>query len=278
MTDSDSYFPPDLLIEILLRLPVKSLIRFTVVSKSWHSLITSFSFISTHLAQTPPSNTLLVRRYVHTRNKKSTMRCFKTFITLPLPSIRPQSPHMFVLGFGADLPEKDDYKLVRLVYHKNAHGFMWSQAFLNELAVWIAFDVVANGGIRSLIMSFSIADEVFGEIMLPDALVGEIATELSIMLFEESLAVVKYEREIDGGSCEVWVMKHYGVLESWSRLYRINLVADMEKVVGFRSNGEVLFSTKSSELVSYDPNSGHKMDLGIHGSSRSFYIQVHGIT
>lgn len=226
------------------------------------------------------------------------------FITLPLPSIRPQSPHMFVLGFGADLPERDDYKLVRIVYHKNDHmykvppeieiysinngfwrrvigveikhymlEFMWSQAFLNGAVHWIAYDVVVNGGVRSLVMSFNIADEVFGEIMLPDALVGEIATELSIMLFEESLAVVKYEREIDGGSCEVWVMKRYGVLESWTRLYRINLVADMEKVVGFRNNGEVLFSTRSSELVSYAPNSGHMMDLGIHGSSRSFYVQ-----
>ncbi|XP_055807879.1 F-box protein At3g07870-like [Solanum dulcamara] len=359
---ADSYFPPELLREILLKLPAKSLIRFTVVCKSWHSLITSFPFISTHLAQTPHTNTLLVRRYVSTHNNEnyslfqdSKNRPFslnftselhfpfncqlgyfrivgscngivclsddlfgelqslvlwnpsiQKYITLPLPSIKPQLPHMSVLGFGADLPETDDYKLVRLVYSKNDDvvyngppeieiysinsgvwrrvvgveikhcmvEFMWSQAFVNGSVHWIAYDVVPNGGgIRSLVMSFSVADEVFGEIMLPDALVGVIATNLSIMLFEESLAVVKYEGEIDGASCEVWVMKQYGVLESWSRLYRINFVAGMEKVVGFRNNGEVLFSTRGNNLVSYNPNSGRNRGLGIQGSSRSFYVQ-----
>ncbi|KAH0751749.1 hypothetical protein KY285_004897 [Solanum tuberosum] len=175
-----------------------------------------------------------------------------------MPSIKPQSPHMFVFGFGVDLSKTDDYKL----------------AFVNGVVHWIAYDVVANGGgLRSLVMTCSIADEVFGEIMLPDALVSVIPMNLSIMLFEESLVVVRYEREIDDASCEVWVMKQYGVLESWSRLYRINLVVDMEKVVGFRNNGEVLFSTRSNDLISYDPNSGRNMGLCIQGSYRSFYVQ-----
>ncbi|KAG5580017.1 hypothetical protein H5410_050644 [Solanum commersonii] len=133
---------------------------------------------------------------------------------------------------------------------------MWSQAFVNGVLHWIACDVVPNGcEIQSLVMSFTIEDEVFGEIMLPDALAG-LTPNLSIMLFEESLVVVNYEREIDGASCEVWVMKQYGVLESWSRLYRINLVVGMEKVVGFRNNGDILFSTRRNDLVSYDPISG----------------------
>ncbi|KAH0643571.1 hypothetical protein KY290_035046 [Solanum tuberosum] len=134
----------------------------------------------------------------------------------------------------------DDYKLVRLVYHTNiVFGYngppdieiypinsgvwkrvigveikhcmvkvMWSRTFVNGVVHWIAYDVVSNGcGIQSLVMSFSIADEVFGEIMLPDTLVCVSPTNLSIMLFEESLVVVNYGREIDGTSCEVWVMK-----------------------------------------------------------------------
>ncbi|KAJ8534871.1 hypothetical protein K7X08_016599 [Anisodus acutangulus] len=226
--------------------------------------------------------------------------------TLPLPLIKPQQPHMFVLGFGAN--NDDDYKLVRLVYNINDDvvsrysippeveifslnsgvwrrvigvgvkhcmvEFMWSQVFLNGAVHWIAYDVdPTNSGVRSSVMAFSVADEVFKEIMLPEGLVGEIAMNLSVMVFEGSLAVVKYEREIDGGSCEVWVMKSYGGLESWSRLYRVNLVEDMEKVVGFRCNGEVLFSTRGNDMVLYDPSSGDKKDLGIRGSARSFYVQ-----
>ncbi|KAH0719889.1 hypothetical protein KY284_004919 [Solanum tuberosum] len=363
MTGFDSsYFPPELLREILLKHPAKSLIRFVVVSKSWHFLITRLPFISAHLTQTLHTNTLLVMRCVSTRNKEHYLlfqdrknrpfsldftlelnlpfKCrlgyfrivdscngivclsndlfgmlqnlvlwnpsIQKFITLPLPSIKPQSLHMYVLGFGADLPETGDYKLVRLMYYMNgAFGYNvppeveiysiktgvwrsvmgveikhcmvelgWSQAFVNGAVHWIAYDVVPNGGgNRNLVMSFSITDEVFGEIMLPDALVGVISTSLSIKKFEESLVVVKYVREISDVSCEVLVIKRYGVLESWSRLYCINLVADMVKVVGFRNNGEVLFSTRSNDLVSYDPNSGQNRGLGIQWSSHPFYVQ-----
>ncbi|KAE9456097.1 hypothetical protein C3L33_11973, partial [Rhododendron williamsianum] len=43
------YIPTELLADILVRLPVQSLIRFTSVCKSWYSLITSPSFITKHL-------------------------------------------------------------------------------------------------------------------------------------------------------------------------------------------------------------------------------------
>lgn len=55
------YFPADLWIEILIRLPVKSLIRFTAVSKSWRSLITSPNFSAVQLANAKTH--ALLRRY-----------------------------------------------------------------------------------------------------------------------------------------------------------------------------------------------------------------------
>ncbi|KAH0751589.1 hypothetical protein KY285_004737 [Solanum tuberosum] len=190
-----------------------------------------------------------------------------------MPLIKPQWPHMCVLGFGADLPETDDFKLVKLVYHMN-DGFVYSgppeiEIYSINSGVWRR---VVGIEIKNF-KTFSIADELFGEIMLPDALVGVTTTNLLIMLFEESLLVVKYGSEMGGDSCEVWVMKQYGVLESWSRLYHINLVAGMEKVTGFRNNGEVLFSTRRNDLVSYDPNSGRNTSLGIQGISPLFYVQ-----
>ncbi|CAB4294076.1 unnamed protein product [Prunus armeniaca] len=43
------YIPEEILIDILLRLPVKSLVRFMCVCKSWSNLIESSSFIGRHL-------------------------------------------------------------------------------------------------------------------------------------------------------------------------------------------------------------------------------------
>ncbi|KAL9244463.1 hypothetical protein vseg_018238 [Gypsophila vaccaria] len=42
--------PQELIIEILKRVPVKSLLRFMCVSKSWYALITSTTFVSDHLS------------------------------------------------------------------------------------------------------------------------------------------------------------------------------------------------------------------------------------
>ncbi|CAI9088485.1 OLC1v1022821C1 [Oldenlandia corymbosa var. corymbosa] len=44
-------FPEDIWIEILVRVPAEYLVKFTKVSKSWYSLITSSRFISNHLAR-----------------------------------------------------------------------------------------------------------------------------------------------------------------------------------------------------------------------------------
>ncbi|KAM7497941.1 hypothetical protein LguiA_022355 [Lonicera macranthoides] len=46
--EMSQYLPIELLSNILIRLPVRTLLRFTIVSKSWYSLITSPNFITTH--------------------------------------------------------------------------------------------------------------------------------------------------------------------------------------------------------------------------------------
>ncbi|XP_028774133.1 F-box/kelch-repeat protein At3g06240-like [Neltuma alba] len=49
MVSDDYYLHEDLMEEIMVRLPVKSLLRFKCVAKSWYALITDPSFISKHL-------------------------------------------------------------------------------------------------------------------------------------------------------------------------------------------------------------------------------------
>ncbi|XP_050210499.1 F-box/kelch-repeat protein At3g23880-like [Mercurialis annua] len=57
------YFSEELVVEILKRLPVKSLLKFTSVCKSWYSLITNPNFISLHLAHTTHANKSYISSY-----------------------------------------------------------------------------------------------------------------------------------------------------------------------------------------------------------------------
>ncbi|KAM7495146.1 hypothetical protein LguiB_029755 [Lonicera macranthoides] len=359
------YIPHELLIEILTRLPVKPLLRFTSVCKSWYSLITNPSFITSHLNQTIASNkvntqTLIIRHYDKNDKKehytlrrddetfreqflelefpfKSAIGYFRIVgscngllclsddlfgdmetaiiwnpsirksVTIQMPS-KPQWPHMFVLGFGV-CPVSNEPKVVRIVYLKDFWynykappeveiyslgtgtwtsvsstappyymvEFMWSQAFVNGAVHWIAYDKHVEGGSPNLIVSFDMGEEVFNEMMLPDALSGELVTSLSINVLGESLAIFKYntEAEAETASCCIWVMKEYGIVESWTKLFTIDLPGSLKKTVRFRKNGEVILSLRNNELVSYDPNSRQIRDFGIVGNIRSFYVDTY---
>ncbi|KAK3025749.1 hypothetical protein RJ639_040441 [Escallonia herrerae] len=64
--------PEDLVTEILLMLPVKSLLRCKSVCKSWYTLITKPSFTTTHLncnAALKRNHCILIKRFLQERNK-----------------------------------------------------------------------------------------------------------------------------------------------------------------------------------------------------------------
>ncbi|XP_012852423.1 PREDICTED: F-box protein At3g07870-like [Erythranthe guttata] len=59
-----NYLPTDLVLEILVKLPVKSLVRFLTVSKSWRSIITTPAFIASQLSNAK-NRTLLTYETEH---------------------------------------------------------------------------------------------------------------------------------------------------------------------------------------------------------------------
>ncbi|KAH7866137.1 hypothetical protein Vadar_016092 [Vaccinium darrowii] len=64
MPSIEPEMPEDVLMEILTRIPVKSLLRFKSVSKYWYSLIQNPTFVSLHHTRARPKNCLLESRQI----------------------------------------------------------------------------------------------------------------------------------------------------------------------------------------------------------------------
>ncbi|CAL5406188.1 unnamed protein product [Camellia sinensis] len=356
--------PIDALIEILSRLPVKSLVRFTCICKQWYSLITNPNFISTHLKKTllksnnnNDDQLLLVRHYnmfdetelfaLYLDNelfdKHVELECpfrsvkeyfrivgscngliclsddYDTFtdtiiiwnpsvrrsVTLPKPQFPYTSQGACLMGFGCDA-FNNDYKVVRIVYQYNSpddhnyrvppnvevyslstgtwrnvgvaaptyivYNFFALPAFVNGAVHWVASDRGDKGSFHNLVAAFDMKDDVFRDIMMPDGVAKTEVLKLSISVLGTSLALVQYEKIWQSEYCWVWMMEEYGVAESWTRLFTVDMREGIRKVVGFQRNNEVLLSARVRGLISYAPNTQRTVYLGIHGTNRSFYV------
>ncbi|XVF23720.1 hypothetical protein REPUB_Repub13aG0064000 [Reevesia pubescens] len=93
MASSHGDLPADVLTEILLKLPVMSIVRFKCVSKTWCRLFQNPTFVSQHLSLSKKNNYLLV--VYHEEDNKAVMRLFgyQTFVSYH--DLRQQFPNRF---------------------------------------------------------------------------------------------------------------------------------------------------------------------------------------
>ncbi|KAL2496733.1 F-box protein-like [Forsythia ovata] len=110
---------------------------------------------------------------------------------------------------------------------------------------------------------------------LPDDLSNELPVNLNAAVFEESLAIFQFDARVWSKSCSIWVMKEYGVPESWSKQFYVDLIEGLGMVLGFRKNGHVLLSDRNGDLISHNPGTGAREDLGIVGTKDSFYVDTY---
>ncbi|KAI8558425.1 hypothetical protein RHMOL_Rhmol04G0092200 [Rhododendron molle] len=217
-------------------------------------------------------------------------------VTLPRAP-KPQCLFISVYGFGAH-PTTQEYKVIRLEYTLESlfkpplkveiytqgtrswrgvssapHYFVavsWSRAFLNGVVHWVAWDTCEEGGFRNSIMLFNMASESFSEIMLPPTLAYQNVKSLFIHAFGESLAV-SCTGESDGGASSIWLMKVYGVAESWTTLFSSEVLGMPNRTLGFRKNGEVFLASDNS-LASCAPGTITLASTGIIGTANTFYV------
>ncbi|XP_059450108.1 F-box/kelch-repeat protein At3g06240-like [Corylus avellana] len=392
------YLPNEAIIEILSRLPVKSLMRFRCVCKTWYSLISSPYFVATHLNHALSNPHLLLHHLDYQLNKERftlhsfdepfprnhftkhldysspaihilllsldqeieekggffaypsdfiELRCLhqrvnsflyvvgssngllcladdvfgnkvglfvlwnpsiQKAISLPEPNIGFRSYGSFIhsLGFGYDR-KTDDYKLVRLVYLEGTTNIrfndvpplveiytlrtgawrsveapgppyvieMWSSSvFLNGAVHWPAHTPRQQGAFRNVIVLFDMEDEAFLEVAMPKSLQGAEHLNVTVATVDGLLALVPFNESGNEEFHSVWVMKEYGVAESWTKLFDIDIGERLERVIGVTKNGEVLL-TKAGKLFSYGPSSQQTLDLHICGQTDSFSLDTY---
>ncbi|KAM5575219.1 F-box/kelch-repeat protein [Rosa sericea] len=216
-------------------------------------------------------------------------KTMKTSFETGFPSFFPVK---HLLGLGCD-PITNDLKLVRLFYSKehvvpplveiftlstnswrevSVPGPMYivvqskssPQAFVSGAFHWVAYTPPQQGSICNVIVAFDMANEVFYEIALPSCLASKRHLNMTVVLLNGSLSLVP-DNEVYGDSyysSSVWIMKEYGVAESWTKLFDIDIgEQEVRRVITFRNNGELLLISNLGELLSYEPYTQETTDL-----------------
>ncbi|MBA0602997.1 F-box/kelch-repeat protein At3g23880 [Gossypium raimondii] len=216
-------------------------------------------------------------------------------ITLPKPCLS-SLPYKISVGFGFDSAQ-NDYKLLKItkkgVLDKYVEVELYSlkrncwkilappkydlysddfMVYVNETVHWIAYERVNNEGSYScklLILGFDMRDDVFKEIMLPERLRNlPHQSEIYVIPYDELSSIAVIELGSLHAECDIWVMKKYGVVETWTKMYSLGKLGTepMPRVLGFRKNGDLILRTYNNlRLVSRDPES-HEIDyFGIQG-------------
>ncbi|KAM3396552.1 hypothetical protein P3S68_000064 [Capsicum galapagoense] len=307
--DSMCILPPEIITEILSRLPVKSLLKFRSVSKSWLALICSPEFINTHLSlSTNKEETLhlIILNDLEFGDKWCFKGCpvaslFNNSVTeavdLGYP-IEDDSYDLHIVGSCNELillwwegPNYDpvyglgydelhrDYKVVGIFYHYTANDRVddveikvynlksdcWNsveycgESFViknndgsyEDILIFSGLLVDGklhwNMGTNKNILSFDIANEKWDNVEKPSSYgVGE--TESFVWKLGSNLCVYTDYKETQ--FC-IWVMKEYGVKQSWIKKYTIRYPNDKKYFSPlFVSNkGEMLFLIQSEFMI-----------------------------
>ncbi|KAK9268925.1 hypothetical protein L1049_000690 [Liquidambar formosana] len=200
-----------------------------------------------------------------------------------------------VLGFGFDA-QNIDYKVVRVlnftdlplpdveVYNLSTDSWRrieadvpcvtWtkplSSTFFNGASHWIVF----RDGYGRFIASFDFHNEVFGEIMLPNRF-KENDQELTLGVFKDSLGMIVFPDEREQFALRfVWVMKEYGISDSWVNLFTIGPLEKIGRPLGFGWDNEVLFRDYEEKLFSYCHDTRGSRHIGMRSILDAFtYVE-----
>ncbi|KAL2524834.1 F-box protein [Abeliophyllum distichum] len=152
-----------------------------------------------------------------------------------------------------------------------------------------------NGRHDRMIVSFDLSDDSFRKITKPES--GDLRSWLSSYVVELGGCLCTFvQLPPSNGAMDIWVMKDYGVQESWVKVYTIrpnysliymgpqfrksysiwrNLSWKSVRILCLLKNGEILLEFESRRWISYNPDSGMFKNLTFQGMPKLFKTIVH---
>ncbi|XP_060190420.1 F-box protein At3g07870-like [Lycium barbarum] len=232
--------------------------------------------------------------------------CTGEFVFLPDPIRDLEDPVSVVVGFGF-LPKMNVYKVVEIVYYKreivdddnddlrsnvyvytmgddnswrhigsspySLRGRYFSEGFVDGAVHWVSsgYD---GPKLVDRIVAFDLENEVFRVIPHPDFDSGRLNYTLGVL--QGCLSATRFKVQ---DYVEIWIMKDYGVKESWTKCLKI-VCSEVGLMIGavrpllFQRNGEVMLQ-HGGTLFCYNPLTKKLRELRISGMPRSFKAFIH---
>ncbi|KAG5597674.1 hypothetical protein H5410_038906 [Solanum commersonii] len=244
------YFPEEIIVEILIDITVGPLLRFKCASKFWKTLITSDHFKAKHYNYAKNNKKILITRW-HPDHTTS-YYCSSLSSPQPLQKLgccpsnnKPNST--FGLGYDSI---SDDYKILKIdnsgddsrppskilalksgswrkidnhprIFHNSTYRD-GPLTFVCGAFYWLSKDNVNN----YFMVSLDISSEVYKEIPLPEG----ICNIPNMAFIKRDVSVIEgmlcaycscLHARAAGDTFKLWVMKDYGIKESWTILFNI---------------------------------------------------------
>ncbi|KAK4580962.1 hypothetical protein RGQ29_024567 [Quercus rubra] len=286
--------PDELVYDILTRLTVKSLIRFSSVCKSWNSTITSLNFIKAHLdrAKSLSNNNnnngyLLYKSQVENHSLFAMVYNSNRTLT-PIARFQNPFPEGWIVGFlylwnpsirkfKRILPsyftdpfhteafglayhyQNNDYKILKLIYeYSPGEKVPPAEAKVYTLSTdsWRRFVISVEYSKDSRCLFFN----------------GALHSIACLAVFKGSLALIVFTEALADKSkiCHIWVMKEYGAVKSWTK--KSVLMKDAARFFDCTVNGELLICKfRPFQRLSFDPESLNEEILRIPNAGSMIY-------
>ncbi|CAK9149571.1 unnamed protein product [Ilex paraguariensis] len=281
-----NYLPGDLMLDILSRLPVKSLMRFKCVSKTWCSLPHSAPFITMHLLNqnNNTSNTVVLLSLPYFVTDLG-----DTFVFMTQPHVTPcgtQPLERIEDDYGCQRPTKvevftlstNTWREVKAVVPcaiSERHSVVTKNRFLHWMATGFGNRISYN-----YVLTFDLENEVFRQITVPYADTPWLETYRRLVEYKESLAMFVYLESWFPGvtvRCEMWVMNDYGgggtKEVSWIKELRVEHLSRVGRPLGWL-NGDIVFGPwlgYGHNVFLYDPHTKQVKDISTHEGSGYFF-------